>query len=109
MTRDCVRDHPDGSLLLVRVVPGASVAQISGTHGNDPVELKVRVCTPPVDGRANDEVVRVVAAALKLRGREVALVAGHAARSKQLAIALPAVELRRRVRLLIGACVVTER
>jgi len=91
---DCVREHGDSALLQIRVVPGASAARVAGWRGD---ELKVRVCSPPVDGRANEEAVRVVAAALDLRVREIELVAGHSARSKQLLVALPAAELRRRV------------
>lgn len=91
---DCVREHPDGAVLQIRVVPGASSAKVVGRHG---AELKVRVCSPPVDGRANDEVIQVVAAALRVRAREIELIAGHSARSKQLLFGLPAIELRRRV------------
>jgi uncharacterized protein (TIGR00251 family) len=54
-------------------------------HGD---ELKVRVCSPPVDGRANDELCALLAEALGLRAREVRVVGGHTSRSKQVAIAL---------------------
>ena len=104
--RGCIREHANGSLLFVRVVPGASSAQIVGYQGD---ELKVRVCSPPVDGRANEEVVRVIASALEIRSREIELVAGHSARSKQLLVALATGELRRRVQLLIGTHTATER
>lgn len=101
-----IREHADGSLLRVRVVPGASSAQIIGYRGD---ELRVRVCSPPIDGRANEEVVRLLASALAIRGREIEMVGGHSARSKQLLVALPADELRRRVQLLIGTRTATER
>lgn len=96
---ELIRAHPVGALLCVRAVPGASAAKVVGHHGD---ELRVRVCSPPVDGRANEEIVKVVAAALGLRAREVELVAGHTARSKQLVVALPPSALAERLAPWIG-------
>ncbi len=59
--------------MAVRAVPGASRANVVGLHGE---ELRIRVCSPPVDGRANEEVCEVLADALGLRTREVTVVAG---------------------------------
>ncbi|MSV79314.1 MAG: hypothetical protein F2681_11155 [Actinobacteria bacterium] len=80
-----IRPHPDGCVVAVRVLPGASAAKLVGMHGD---ELKIKVCSPPLDGRANAEVEAVLAAACGLRPRDVTLVAGHTSRSKQLVVAL---------------------
>lgn len=96
---ELIRSHPAGAVLSVRAVPGASAAKIVGRHGD---ELRVRVCSPPVDGRANEEIVKVIAAALGVRGRDVELIAGHSARSKQLAVALPPSVLAERLAPWIG-------
>ena len=93
-----VRAHPEGSVVAVRAVPGASRSAIAGMHGD---EMKVRVCSPPVDGRANDEICAVVAQALGLRTREVQLLHGHAARSKLLLVPLAADDVERR----LGGCI----
>jgi uncharacterized protein YggU (UPF0235/DUF167 family) len=42
----------------------------------------VAVSSPPVDGAANEAVVRAVAAAFDLRPRQVSLISGHQARTK---------------------------
>ena len=89
-----IRPHPDGCVVAVRVVPGASAAKVVGLHGD---ELKIKVCSPPLDGRANAEVEAVLAAACGLRARDVALVAGHTSRSKSLVVALSAEEVIRRL------------
>jgi uncharacterized protein (TIGR00251 family) len=94
-----VRDDPDGSVVAVRAVPGASRSAVVGLHGD---ELKVRVCSPPVDGRANAEVCAVLADALGVREREVQLVHGHSSRSKLLRVPLTADEARRRLAAWIG-------
>ena len=95
MPADPVRPHPHGAVVAVRAVPGASRAAVVGLHGD---ELKVRVCSPPVDGRANEELCAVLADTLGLRPREVQVVAGHTARSKQLSVPLDPDEVRARIR-----------
>lgn len=94
-----VRHHADGAVVAVRAVPGASRAAVVGLHGD---ELRIRVCSPPVDGRANDELRSVLADALGLRTRDVEVVAGHSARSKQLLVQLDAAETARRLEPWIG-------
>lgn len=85
-----VRPHADGAVLAVRAVPGASAAKVVGLQGD---ELRVRVCSPPIDGRANAEVTELVARALGLRARDVQLVGGHASRSKLLLVPLAPAEV----------------
>jgi len=71
-------DHPDGTLLTVWLVAGASRDAIGGVHGD---ALKVRVTAPAERGRAN----RAVAALLEARcGSPVELVAGGTGRRKVL-------------------------
>ncbi|MGB8858930.1 MAG: DUF167 domain-containing protein [Ilumatobacteraceae bacterium] len=96
---ELVRSHPQGAVLAVRAVPGASAAKIVGLHGG---ELRVRVCSPPVDGRANEEVVQLVATALGVRSRDVRLLVGSTSRSKQLVVALAPDEVVERLAAWIG-------
>lgn len=73
-------------LLSVRVQPGASRTGVAGPTGPDGAELKVRLASPPVDGRANDELVRWLARELGVPRSAVTLVRGQTARSKQLRV-----------------------
>jgi uncharacterized protein (TIGR00251 family) len=68
----------------VRVKTGASRAKVGGRFGED--RLVVAVTARPVDGAANEAVVRAVAEAFGVRLRQVSLVSGHTARSKVLEI-----------------------
>jgi uncharacterized protein len=77
-----------------------------GMHGD---ELRVRVCSPPVDGRANEELCTVLAATLGLRTREVSVLSGHSARSKQLFVALSPDDVRVRLSPWIGRSGPSER
>jgi uncharacterized protein (TIGR00251 family) len=65
--------------LRLRVAPGARRSEIAGRYGNG---WRVRVTAPPDRGRANDEVLDVLAAALDLRRRQLRLVAGASSRDK---------------------------
>jgi uncharacterized protein (TIGR00251 family) len=73
--------------IAVRVRPGASRTRVGGTYG-EPPQLAVAVSSPPVDGAANEAVVKAVASALGLRPARVTVVSGHTSRSKVLALAV---------------------
>jgi uncharacterized protein len=66
-------------LLAVRVQPGASRDEIVGWQGP---ALRVRVSAPPRDGRANEAVTRLLAAALGVVPSAVELVRGGGGRDK---------------------------
>ena len=72
-----------GTRLRVRAQPRASRTEIVGEHGD---ALRVRLAAPPVDGAANDELVRVVAKALRVAPSRVSVVAGLSSRDKILHI-----------------------
>lgn len=65
--------------LTVRVQPGARRTGWTGWFGDHP---KLAVAAPPVDGAANEEVRRFLAAQFGVRARDVRLVLGLASRTK---------------------------
>jgi uncharacterized protein len=72
----------DGALLFtVRVVPRAARSAVTGEHDG---ALRVRLASPPVDGAANEELVRVLARALDLPARDVEITSGHTSKVKQV-------------------------
>jgi uncharacterized protein (TIGR00251 family) len=72
----------DGALLFtVRVVPRAARSSMLGEHDG---ALRVRVAAPPVDGAANEVLVRVLARALALPARNVEITSGHTSKIKQV-------------------------
>ena len=77
---------PDGGgvRITVQVVPRASKTEVVGAYGDD--ALRVRLNAPPVDGKANKELVRFFAEALGVPVRAVALVSGQTGRRKTLKI-----------------------
>jgi uncharacterized protein len=86
---------PHGTRLTVRLLPRASKDEIAGRHGGS---IRIRLTAPPVDGAANDALVRFLADRLGVARATVTLVRGHAARDKTVHIAgLPPEEVARRL------------
>lgn len=78
----CRRDGADW-LLDVRVQPASSVTTVVGELG---AELKIRLAAPPVDGKANAELVRYLAKQLGVPRSAVGVVRGQASRSKTVRV-----------------------
>jgi uncharacterized protein YggU (UPF0235/DUF167 family) len=65
--------------LRLRVAPGARRSAVEGRHGE---AWKLRVAAPPERGRANDEVLALIATTLELPRTAVRLVSGGSSRDK---------------------------
>lgn len=78
----------DGAIRFeVHAKPRAKKSRIVGPRGD---ALEVALAAPPVDGAANEELVRVLAGALGIPRRHVQLVRGETAQKKLVAVALTA-------------------
>jgi uncharacterized protein (TIGR00251 family) len=74
----------DGKLIFkVRVVPRASRSELVGEHDG---ALRVRIAAPPVDGAANDELVRLLAREFGVPRSSIDITAGHAAKLKTVCV-----------------------
>ncbi|HEX6616173.1 MAG TPA: DUF167 family protein [Gemmatimonadales bacterium] len=73
----------DGIRLRVRVQPRASRTELAGRHGD---ALKVRLTAPPVEGAANEALLRFLAERLGVSRSAVRLASGASARAKVIAV-----------------------
>lgn len=87
----------DGAVLLgVHAKPRARKSKLVGERGEG---IDVALAAPPVDGAANDELVRFIASLLGVAKRDVELVRGQSSREKLLSISgLRASEIEARLR-----------
>jgi uncharacterized protein len=83
----------DGTRLRLRVSAGASRSRVLGAHGG---ALKLSVKAPPERGKANREVLALVADAFGLAPSDVTLVSGDTAPDKVVRLPLAAAEAARR-------------
>ena len=72
------------ALLAIHVQPRARRTEVVGLHGD---AVKVRLAAPPVDGAANDELVRFLAERLGVARAAVEIVGGATGRRKMVRVA----------------------
>jgi len=99
-----IDSQSDGVLIRILAQPKASRSEWVGLHGEPGNRrMKVRIAAPPVDGEANEEVLRFVKKSLRPAGvREVRLVRGDASKQKDLLLVGAAPEAIRRLFLESG-------
>ena len=68
----------------VRVVPRSSRSEIVGEHDG---AMKVRIASPPVDGAANAELIKLLTKKFGVSKSDVEIVAGETSKSKRIKIA----------------------
>ena len=74
----------DGMLIFqVRVVPRASRSEIVGEHDG---ALRIRIAAPPVEGAANEELIRLLACKLGVARSAITITGGHSSKLKQIRV-----------------------
>lgn len=69
--------------LVLHVQPGAKRSEVAGLHGD---ALKIRLAAPPVEGRANEALLRFIADCFKVPLRNVELKQGSQSRHKRVEV-----------------------
>lgn len=74
-----VQETPDGVVVKVKVQPRSSRNHIAGLLGD---ALKVNLTAPPVDGEANEALVKYFAGLFKVPRSSIHIISGHTGRNK---------------------------
>lgn len=77
------KQENDSVIINVYVQPGAKRTEIVGIHGD---ALKIRLASPPIDGRANELLLKYIALLFHVALRQVELKRGDKSRHKTIAI-----------------------
>jgi uncharacterized protein len=86
------REATGAVIIRVHLVPNAARTEIDGLHDG---ALKLRLHAPPVDGKANDALVRWLATTLGVGRNQIVLVRGHTSRRKELRVSAEAASTAR--------------
>lgn len=78
-----LRETREGVIFRLRVVPRASRREAAGVRDG---ALKLRITAPPVEGKANEECIRLLADILGVKKNQVTIIAGHTSRTKIVAV-----------------------
>lgn len=76
-------EKTDAVLFDVRVVPRSSKSEIVGAHDG---ALKVRLRSPPVDGAANAELIKLLAKSFGVAKSDVEIINGETSKNKRIKI-----------------------
>jgi uncharacterized protein (TIGR00251 family) len=90
---------PKGVLLRIRVQPRASRDQVAGLWEG---KLRIRIAAPPVDGKANGQLTRLIAKVFRVPKSSVVILNGETGREKTLLIT-GATEIPEALRRLVGS------
>ena len=83
MTSLPISPTPAGVRLRLRIQPRASREEVAGVSGDT---IRIRLTAPPVDGAANEALVRFLSDRLQVPRSAIELVAGKAGRTKLVAV-----------------------
>ncbi len=86
------RRNGDIITLTLHIQPGAKRTDIAGLHGE---ALKIRLAAPPIEGRANDALLKFIAETFAVPLRQVELKQGGQSRHKVVAVTGSKVEPER--------------
>jgi len=74
----------DGVTIHIHAQPGAKRTEVAGLHGDS---LKLRLASPPVDGKANECLIEFLALRLGVKRAQVSIVRGASSRRKTVFVA----------------------
>ncbi len=77
------KETPNGIVLFIRAQPKTSRTEIFGLHG-DPPRLKIRLAAPPIDGQANEELLKFLKKTLNVRLSDLQLIQGETSPNKSV-------------------------
>jgi uncharacterized protein (TIGR00251 family) len=77
------RRDGDSITLTLHIQPGAKRSEVAGLHGD---ALKVRLAAPPIEGRANEALLRFIADSFDVPLRQVELLRGAQSRQKMVRV-----------------------
>jgi hypothetical protein len=80
---DWFRRNGEVLTLTLHIQPGAKRSELAGLHGE---ALKIRLAAPPVEGRANEALLKFIAGLFDVPVRQVELKQGGQSRHKVVAI-----------------------
>ena len=76
-------ENDNSVVFMVRVVPGASKSDIIGEHDG---ALKVRIASPPVDGAANAQLIKLLSQVFDVSKDLVEILSGQTSKLKRVKI-----------------------
>ncbi|PYS86751.1 MAG: YggU family protein [Acidobacteria bacterium] len=78
-----ILETDDSVKFTVRVIPRSSRTEIFGEHDG---ALKIKLRSPPVDGAANDELIRFLSKTFSVSRSDIEIISGQTTRTKRVSV-----------------------
>ena len=79
----------DGASIHIHAQPGAKRTEVAGLHGDC---IKLRLASPPVDGKANECLIEFLARRLGVKRSQLSITRGMSSRRKTVHVAAAGVD-----------------
>lgn len=79
----------DGASIHIHAQPGAKRTEVAGLHGDC---IKLRLASPPVDGKANECLIEFLARRLGVKRSQLSITRGTSSRRKTVQVAAVGVD-----------------
>lgn len=73
------KNNSDVLIINIKVEPRSSRSGITGSYGDG---LKVRLTSPPVEGKANKELIEILAKEFRTRKKDIEILSGEKSKNK---------------------------
>lgn len=81
--KDWLEQTAQGVIIRLRIQPRASKTEWVGLYG-DPPRIKLRLAAPPVDGRANEELLQFLKECLNVSSNQLQMIRGQSSPQKDV-------------------------
>lgn len=88
-----IKAKDNGTVLLLVVRPNASVTCFDGEFG-EPLRGRLKINTPPIDGKANQALIKFLAKIFGIAKSDISLIRGELSKSKDVFINLEVSRVR---------------
>ena len=78
-----IQPHKEGIAVSLHILPNAPKTEFIGVHNNC---LKIKIKAPPIDGKANQEIINFFKVWLGCSKKDLALIGGEKSKQKKLLI-----------------------
>jgi uncharacterized protein len=99
MTRDWCTGAPGGIRISVQITPNAKKSEVIGVLDD---ALKIRLQAQPIEGKANEALVRFMADMLSVPKSAVAITHGHTNKRKVIEVSASSLTLEHVRKVLLG-------
>ena len=79
-----IKNIKNDLILKIKVEPRSSKSAIVGPYGD---ALKVKLTSPPVEGKANKELIDLLSKELKIPKKDIEIISGQSSKNKIVKIA----------------------